>query len=174
MAKNQELKLPTIDVDLHILAPGNVVEHQKGKHSTLSIRGINGTARLAPPGTIKRINRKPVRFRTLEEYQHECKKYGGALAVHSLKGRMERYAMYRKDSFWPVYVSKEDTLAVSMEHSLVMKWLVASYKWGLQRAAYINRQTNWLAQPNRLFAHFSNVLMIGLPAIGAWQWLQSR
>ena len=158
------LKMPTEDVNVHILTPSGTYEIQKGKMSTLSIRSKNKSARLAPKGTVRRINKKPVYFDSWGAYlQARHNNSNEAFPVEARSDRVESYCLYRKDSFWPVPYGSRNELSVEYKHALVKRWLQASYKWARQRAAHANRGGSVLDRPNNLLSNvFSGIAGLGI------------
>ena len=154
------LKMPSVDVNLHILQPGHILEKQKGKRTDLSIRSTNGTARLGHDA-MHRINKVPAHYDTWEELQ-QARRDGHGVTLSARSTEMERYALYRKHEFWAVPLGQENELDVEYIHALVMNWLIIAYKWARLKAQYTNRHGNVFDRPNSFMSNAITLLCVGI------------
>lgn len=154
-AAKQSLRMPAYGVELHILLPGHEYEEQPAIITDIQITAANGAARLLVTDAIRRINTKIPLFATIGDYLERRKLNDGYGIPPTSKTK--KIAIYRKHEFWPVMKGSQQQ-PVDLIHSLIVRWVIMSYKWARQRAEEANRTGTAFARPNTLLINVNTVM----------------
>ena len=153
--EKQRLRMPMYGVKLHILLPGHEYEEQPAIITDIQITSENGAARLLVTDAIRRVNTMIPKFATIGDYLERRKQNDGYGIPPT--SRTEKIAIYRKHEFWPVMKGSQQQ-SVDLIHSLIVRWVIMSYKWARQRAEEANRTGSAFSRPNALFTNVNTVI----------------